>query len=878
MRLSRSLQRDALGQVGGAAVASSNPRRRRLVHAKPTEQARSMKQIVGIQHRPYFPWLLMGPTLAILLAVGLFPFGYSLYLAGTNIVLSKPYLPRLFMGLGQYQDLVADSEFANSLRVTVVFTFSAVFIEFWAGLGLALLFHRSIAGKSIYRLGILIPMIVPPVVVGLIWKYLTYPHSGLVTYFSGQFLALFGLPPFPFFASSSTSLATLIFVDVWQWTPFMFLILHAGLSSMPNEPYEAAEIDGASPLRIFWTITLPLLKPSILIALVIRTMDAFRTYDTIAILNSGRSRQFDSNVQCLADQSWLCLIRHVASRGPFADYFRHDPCDELLVHSNFQPNRSSGGALNMVNMERTSKLLTSPKSAPIQRNWWVHVILIVVTMVAVVPVFWVIMTAFMTKTQTQVMPPTLFFTPTFAAFDTVIREFGMLTFMLHSIIIAVSSTFFSITIGTFCAYALARFSFPGKDDVAFWILTNRMMPAVAVILPIFMIFQTFYLLDSYTGLIFLYTAMQLPFVVWMLQGYFEDISAGIRGGGARQRRHLVRRIPQGGSASDEPFYHRRVDLRNDLVMERIRFRALPDRHEHANAAAIGCYFHGFDRGVVQPSRRGLRHHRGSNLAVRGLRPKAIRARPLHGHGSLSGKRKSHGHSHRSGSDPSFWPDDRRRQRSIFQFETASSSSSWSLRLRQDDDTAHDRRTVDADQWNRGDRRAGCDLSAAEAPQRWHGLPAECSLRPPFGLRQPRLSAQSARSRSRQHSQKVEDVASVLQIGDILRRMPSQLSGGQSQRVAIGRMLIREADVFLMDEPISHLDAKLRTHMRAELRHLQKQLGVTTLFVTHDQLEAMSMADQIMVMDGGVIQQFASRRRSSIVQSISSSRVSSANRT
>ena len=124
-----------------------------------------------------------------------------------------------------------------------------MFIEFWAGLGLALLFHRSIAGKSIYRLGILIPMIVPPVVVGLIWKYLTYPGSGLVTYFSRQFLALFGLPAFPFFASSNTALATLIFVDVWQWTPFMFLILHAGLSSMPNEPYEAAEIDGASPLQ-----------------------------------------------------------------------------------------------------------------------------------------------------------------------------------------------------------------------------------------------------------------------------------------------------------------------------------------------------------------------------------------------------------------------------------------------------------------------------------------------------------------------------------------------------------------------------------------------------------------------------------------------------
>lgn len=104
--------------------------------------------------------------------------------------------------------------------------------------------------------------------------------------------------------------------------------------------------------------------------------------------------------------------------------------------------------------------------------------------------------------------------------------------------------------------------------------------------------------------------------------------------------------------------------------------------------------------------------------------------------------------------------------------------------------------------------------------------------------------------------KIDEVAATLQIDDILSRMPDQLSGGQSQRVAIGRMLVREADVFLMDEPISHLDAKLRALMRTELRHLQKQLGVTTLFVSHDQLEAMSMADRIMVMNDGVIQQFA----------------------
>jgi multiple sugar transport system permease protein len=242
---------------------------------------------VAIQNRAYFPWLLMAPTLIILLGVGLFPFGYSLYLAGTNIILSKPYLDTAFVGLEQYQGIMQDDDFFHSLRVTAIFTVCAVFIEFWAGLGLALLFRRQLAGKALYRLAILVPMVVPPVVVGLIWQYMLFPNSGLLSYYFGQIAAALGVPPPGFLSSPGSALRTLILVDVWQWTPFMFLILHAGLASIPNEPYEAAEIDGASPWRIFWTITMPLLKSSILIALIIRTMDAFRTYDTIAVLTAG---------------------------------------------------------------------------------------------------------------------------------------------------------------------------------------------------------------------------------------------------------------------------------------------------------------------------------------------------------------------------------------------------------------------------------------------------------------------------------------------------------------------------------------------------------------------------------------------------------------
>jgi len=170
---------------------------------------------------------------------------------------------------------------------------------------------------------------------------------------------------------------------------------------------------------------------------------------------------------------------------------------------------------------RSSKI--SPTAPPAQKNWWVHLILLVICLACVIPLLWIILTAFMTRETAQAIPPQWFFTPTLAAFRTLINEYGMLRNMFNSLVIAVASTFFSVVLGMFCAYALARFDFAGKDDVSFWILTNRMMPAVAVILPVFLIFQTLNLLDSFIGLIALYTAMQLPFVVWMLKGYFEDI-------------------------------------------------------------------------------------------------------------------------------------------------------------------------------------------------------------------------------------------------------------------------------------------------------------------------------------------------------------------
>jgi len=229
----------------------------------------------------------MAPTLIILFGIGIYPFLYALWIASHNVILSKPYIPRFFVGLYQYQSVIQDREFWHALGTTIWFTVQAVFIEFWFGLGLALLFQRQLRGASIMRVLILIPMILPPLVAALVWRYMFYPGAGLVTYYIGGVTRALGWGEIPFLSDPSVAFQTLIFVDIWEWTPFMFLMMSAGLASIPQQPYEAAEIDGASAWRVFWTITMPLLRPAILIAVVIRTMDAFRTYELIIIMTRG---------------------------------------------------------------------------------------------------------------------------------------------------------------------------------------------------------------------------------------------------------------------------------------------------------------------------------------------------------------------------------------------------------------------------------------------------------------------------------------------------------------------------------------------------------------------------------------------------------------
>jgi len=232
----------------------------------------------------YFPWLLVSPAFTYLTGIGLIPFFFVIALSFMDYSLAYVYLPRVFVGFKNFRMLVFDEWLWHALRITFTFTALAVGLELLIGLVLAIITTGNIRGKTIWRSLLLIPMVVSPIVVGLIWLQMLNPDFGVITYFLHQLGFFTGTGPT---IESSTALLTTVLVDVWHWTPFVMLILGAGILSLPVEPYEAALVDGASSWQVFRHVTLPLLAPVITVVLLLRTMDALRIFDEVWILTGG---------------------------------------------------------------------------------------------------------------------------------------------------------------------------------------------------------------------------------------------------------------------------------------------------------------------------------------------------------------------------------------------------------------------------------------------------------------------------------------------------------------------------------------------------------------------------------------------------------------
>jgi multiple sugar transport system permease protein len=188
-----------------------------------------------------------------------------------------------FDGLTNYRNVWNDTFFRQAMETTAKYVVLCVAIETVLGLGLALLVSREIRFGGPIRVGLILPMTIAPVVVGVMWRLLFDSGVGV----TDPLFQLFGFSPPDVLAHNGTAFASVVLVDVWEWTPLIFLILLAGLQSLPQEPLEAALVDGAGRVRLFFDHTLPLLFPVLLVAIVLRTIDAVGTFDQIYVLTQG---------------------------------------------------------------------------------------------------------------------------------------------------------------------------------------------------------------------------------------------------------------------------------------------------------------------------------------------------------------------------------------------------------------------------------------------------------------------------------------------------------------------------------------------------------------------------------------------------------------
>ena len=239
-----------------------------------------MNQFIKQKNR--FILLMLMPATILLVGLTLFPFIVSFILSFTDYSLLRPGQTK-FIFLENYIELMKTDDFWIALRVTVVFTIFAVFIQVVLGVIFANLLHHETRNISFLRTIYLLPLAITPLAATFTFRLMFNPSLGVLNYF----MKVLGLPPQAWLASPSTALISLIVVDTWQWTPFILLICLGGLASLPNEPFEAAKVDGASSWQVFSKITVPMLYPFISLALLFRSIDAFKTFDIIYVLTSG---------------------------------------------------------------------------------------------------------------------------------------------------------------------------------------------------------------------------------------------------------------------------------------------------------------------------------------------------------------------------------------------------------------------------------------------------------------------------------------------------------------------------------------------------------------------------------------------------------------
>jgi multiple sugar transport system permease protein len=243
-----------------------------------------VRHVRGLSDRA-IAWVFIAPTILLLLAINIFPLLWVIWLSFTNYAANKPGAEVKWVGFRNYARILGSDDIWGYLQVTAHFVFWSILLEVLLGFALALLINKKFKGHAIWTTLILLPMMLSPAVVGVFWTYLFQPQSGIfnyaVAFFSG------GAGDFTMIGDVGLAPWAIVLVDVWMWTPYVMLICLAGLRSIPDYIYEAAEVDRASWWRRFWSITVPMVLPFLMLAVLFRAIENFKMFDLVVELTSG---------------------------------------------------------------------------------------------------------------------------------------------------------------------------------------------------------------------------------------------------------------------------------------------------------------------------------------------------------------------------------------------------------------------------------------------------------------------------------------------------------------------------------------------------------------------------------------------------------------
>jgi len=254
----------------------------RIAQATPPRVA---KRVRGLSDRT-IAWLFVGPSILLLLAINIFPLIWTIRLSFTNFRVNRVNAPVKSIGLRNYERILSDPDIWQTMQATAHFLFWTIFFQVLIGFTLAYLINKKFKGNDLWTTAIVLPMMLSPAVVGNFWTFLYQPQIGLFNYVVGFFS---GIDPSSFSMIGSIHLApwAIVIVDTWMWTPFVMLICLAGLRSIPDSIYEAAEIDRASKWRQFWTLTVPMVLPFLMLAVLFRGIENFKMFDLVVQLTGG---------------------------------------------------------------------------------------------------------------------------------------------------------------------------------------------------------------------------------------------------------------------------------------------------------------------------------------------------------------------------------------------------------------------------------------------------------------------------------------------------------------------------------------------------------------------------------------------------------------